>query len=470
VVRLLPIAALLLLAAPARAAPRDASVLLKGVPHVVQRPDFCGEACAEMFLRHLGSDLDQDDVFDAAGLDPSLGRGLYAPELARALGRIGFEVGDVWFAVRPARAAADLEPLWAALHRDLRQGVPSIICMRTGEGPGATEHFRLVLGYDAMRDEVVYHEPAEAGGAYHRMPRAELLSLWPLKYRRDRWTAIRMRLEPRRLMPKPARRGHTPAALAQHVLALRSRLPDGFSVSVQAPFVVIGDEPAEIVRRRAERTVLWAVTRLKRDFFEHDPAEILDVWLFRDADSYYHHAEALFDGRPDTPYGYYSATDRALVMNIATGGGTLVHEIVHPFIAANFPDCPAWFNEGLGSLYEQSAGKGGHIKGLTNWRLAGLQTAIRADEMPSLRKLLHTSDRAFYADDTGVHYAAARYLLYYLQERGLLVDYYHRFHGGRRADPSGWRTLRAVLGTRDMREFQRDWERWVLGLRFPPST
>ena len=42
-------------------------------------------------------------------------------------------------------------------------------------------------------------------------------------------------------------------------------------------------------------------------------------------------------------------------MNIATGGGTLVHEIVHPFMAANFEQCPSWFNEGLGSLYEQSA-------------------------------------------------------------------------------------------------------------------
>ena len=46
-------------------------------------------------------------------------------------------------------------------------------------------------------------------------------------------------------------------------------------------------------------------------------------------------------------------------MNIATGGGTLVHEIVHPFVEANFPGCPTWFNEGLGSLYEQSAERKG---------------------------------------------------------------------------------------------------------------
>ena len=45
------------------------------------------------------------------------------------------------------------------------------------------------------------------------------------------------------------------------------------------------------------------------------------------------------------------------IMNIATGGGTLVHEIVHPYVEANFPGCPAWFNEGLGSLYEACGGE-----------------------------------------------------------------------------------------------------------------
>ena len=48
-------------------------------------------------------------------------------------------------------------------------------------------------------------------------------------------------------------------------------------------------------------------------------------------------------------------------MNISTGGGTLVHEIVHPFIQSNFPNCPSWFNEGLGSLYEQCRERNGKI-------------------------------------------------------------------------------------------------------------
>ena len=30
------------------------TVLIKNVPHVRQKPDFCGEACAEMYLKKLG--------------------------------------------------------------------------------------------------------------------------------------------------------------------------------------------------------------------------------------------------------------------------------------------------------------------------------------------------------------------------------------------------------------------------------
>src|SRR6185436_8501716 len=106
----------------------------------------------------------------------------------------------------------------------------------------------------------------------------------------------------------------------------------GFTVTVQPPFVIIGDEPAEIVRRRSTNTVKWAVDRLKKAYFKRDPTEIIDIWLFKDKASYEKNTKEIFDDTPTTPFGYYSAHHRALIMNIATGGGTLVHEIVHPFM------------------------------------------------------------------------------------------------------------------------------------------
>ncbi len=153
-------------------------------------------------------------------------------------------------------------------------------------------------------------------------------------------------------------------------------------------------------------------------------------------------------------------------MNIATGGGTLVHEIVHPYIAANFPECPTWFNEGLASLYEQCGDENGQIHGYTNWRLAGLQEAIRSRELPSFKSLCSTTTDEFYEKDRGANYAQARYLCYYLQQKGLLREFYRRFHANRQQDPTGYNTLQKVLGRDDMTKFQKEWESYVLKLRF----
>lgn len=442
------------------------SVLIRDVPHVRQKPDFCGEAATASWLGALGQRSDQDAVFDASGMDPARGMGVTTRELEAALVRLGFRPGKVWHAVRAASAAEELGRHFAALHADLARGVPSIVCMRYDERPNTTEHFRLVLGYDAAKDEVVYHEPAEDGGAYRRMPRARFLSLWPLRYEAERWTLIRLGLEPGHVELPARPPGFRAADFAQHVMKLRDGLARSMQVVVEPPFVVVGNGGLAALRRSAEHTVRWSVRLLSQDFFAKPPERILNVWLFADAESYQKNAKAITGEAPGTPYGFYSRQHGALVMNIATGGGTLVHEIVHPYIEANFPGCPAWFNEGLGSLYEQSAERDGHIVGLTNWRLAGLQRAIRAGRVPAFEALTGTTSSEFYADESGVHYAASRYLLYYLQERELLRGYYRDFVAARGSDPSGYATLVKTLGERDMKSFQRRWEDYVLKLRF----
>jgi len=252
----------------------------------------------------------------------------------------------------------------------------------------------------------------------------------------------------------------------RHVNELKKKLPSSdFSIVVQPPFVVIGDEPADDVKEHSERTVKWAVDKLKQDYFTKDPQEILDIWLFKDSASYEKNAVTLFGEKPTTPYGYYSSAHKALVMNISTGGGTLVHEIVHPFIEANFPACPAWFNEGLGSLYEQCGEVDGHIHGFTNWRLPGLQAAIKAATVPSFKTLMAKDTREFYSDDKGTNYAQSRYLCYYLQQRGLLTKFYREFHAHQKEDPTGYKTLQRILRARDMTAFKKKWERYVLGLK-----
>ncbi len=340
--------------------------------------------------------------------------------------------------------------------------------MHYDDSPQASEHFRLVLGYDATADAVVFHDPAVADGAYRRLPRAKFLSLWPL-LGGGKATLIRLRLAPGELAPEPPPTAtFTPADFAQHVMRLKKKIPGrDFTLIVEPPFVVLGDNSPDDVRRRAVENVRWAVRKLKAMYFTKDPKEILDIWLFKDSASYRENCRRVFHTTPDTPYGYFSAADGALIMNIATGGGTLIHEIVHPFVAANFPHCPAWFNEGLGSLYEQSGEEDGRIHGYTNWRLAGLQQAIRGKRVPSFATLSATTDEQFYNEDRGTNYSQARYLCYYLQQHDLLRKYYHRFLADHRKDPSGYNTLKSVLRRDDMAAFQREWEAWVMTLRFP---
>lgn len=268
----------------------------------------------------------------------------------------------------------------------------------------------------------------------------------------------------------PTSSGTTDDDYARHVNQLKTRIKDKlqsneFSIIVQRPFVVVGDEPEETVRQRSEDTVKWAVDRLKQDFFSKDPTQILEIWLFKDEVSYRKNVRLMFDDTPSTPYGYYSSGHKALIMNIGTGGGTLVHEIVHPFVEANFPACPSWLNEGLGSLYEQCGEVAGHIHGYTNWRLPGLQRAIREKRIPSFKTLLEMDSQTFYNDDRGVNYAQSRYLCYYLQQKALLVKFYKEFVSQQNADPSGYKTLKRILSETDMNAFQTRWEKYVLGLQ-----
>ncbi len=450
-----------------QAKPAEKIVLIKDVPHICQKEDFCGEACIAMYLQKLGHKVTQDDIFNLAGVDPMLARGCITKDIEKVLKRIGFKPGVVWHRITHRKSAEQLKAQWKQLLTSLRGGVPSIVCMRYDDKPKSAEHFRLVLGYDAGTDEVVYHEPAQKNGAYRRMKLARFLELWPLKYKKDQWLAISMSLKATKLSLGKSPDGFTNADYAQHIIKLKPNVPKGFTIVLQRPFVVIGDESPGIVRYRAERTVKWFADRISRLYFKKDPPKIYDIWLFKDNESYRKNALELFGDKPDTPFGYCSDENAALVMNIATGGGTLCHEMVHAYISSNFPDCPSWFNEGLASLYEQSGSRGDRVVGLTNWRLAGLKNEIRAGTLPSFKTLASTTSYQFYHMAKGNNYAQARYLCYYLQEKGLLVNFYNAFTANAKKDPSGYETLKKMLKEKDMDDFKKRWEKWVMKLKFP---
>lgn len=235
----------------------------------------------------------------------------------------------------------------------------------------------------------------------------------------------------------------------------------GFTVVIEAPFVVIGDEGPVAVKNRASGFLRWTVKLLEKDYFTKRPDKIIEVWLFGNERTYRAGAKKWFNDEPDTPYGYYSPSADALIMNIGPGAGTLSHELVHPYMEANFPNVPSWFNEGLASLYERPIEKGGHIVGLPNWRLPNLKKQLRAKTLPSIPTLLKTTRDGFYNADYD-SYAYARYLMLYLQEKGKLRDFYQKFLADKK-DLTGQAAMEDVLGEK-LDTFEPKWRKWAIDL------
>lgn len=245
------------------------------------------------------------------------------------------------------------------------------------------------------------------------------------------------------------------AAELEHELA-----GQGYTVVITAPFVVVGDGGANQVKHIANGFLHDKARMMEQDFFAKRPAKLIEVWLFRNEKSFRAGAKKFFHDEPDTPYGYYSPDASALIMNV-DGLGTLSHELVHPYMEANFGEPAAWFNEGLASLFERPSERKGHLIGLPNWRLPNLKKEIRAKTLPSLAKLVATTRDEFYGAAWDA-YAQARYLIYYLQEHGQLKAFYDAALADKH-DPTGRAALEGVLGEH-LETFDPKWRTWVLAI------
>ena len=172
--------------------------------------------------------------------------------------------------------------------------------------------------------------------------------------------------------------------------------------------------------------------------------------LFRGEESYNRYSAAAFGDSNVSIYGYYKPSARTLLVNTATGTGTLLHELTHALTAFEMPDAPDWFNEGLASLHEQcqfrSDDRGPWIEGLANRRLAGLQNVIRQQRLRPLADLMEQDD--FRGARIGTNYAQARYFCLYLQRQGKLEEFFRELAEHRDADPAAPRQRRACWASK----------------------
>jgi hypothetical protein len=268
---------------------------------------------------------------------------------------------------------------------------------------------------------------------------------------------------PRRDAPQPVEKK------AQSLLAKWKPKFDAekFNYVAAGPFVIAGNGSKDRIARYRDQTILAAAQALDAMYFDAEPQEPVLILLFESAGPYKRLAKEWFGDDEVPHFGFFRRSQNVMLMNVGTGTGTLVHELVHALIAPDFPHVPDWFNEGFASLYEQcSIGRDFRtITGHTNWRLPALKQAIRKNELRPLSEMI--GDPAFYdPSNVGMNYAHARYLLMYLQEKGLLTTFYARFRDNAKDDPTGLKTLEAVAAPDGLEAFEKTWRAWVMKQQF----
>lgn len=225
---------------------------------------------------------------------------------------------------------------------------------------------------------------------------------------------------------------------------LKKLLSEDFILKSYSCFVVVSNLNETETNRIIENTIKSAEECFYNDYFIKKPDELITIFLFKDDMTYRFWAKKLYGDTDLSRFGYYKPSKKTMLMNINTGGGTLVHEMTHAFVRYDFPDIPSWFNEGLGSLYERCSMGNKEILGHTNWRLPELKEAIESNLYNSLEWLVNTSDEEFYDYESSKNYAQARYLCQYLQEKKILKKFYKTFRDNYEKDKTGKTFLEEV--------------------------
>jgi hypothetical protein len=243
---------------------------------------------------------------------------------------------------------------------------------------------------------------------------------------------------------------------------LAPTLPRGCRLIVHTPFILAGDLLDEELEGLYREAVVPVTEALWRSFYDRRPDKPVTIVALSGAGSFYSAAASLDGYEPLDYAGYTQRGQRRIVFNLATGRGTLAHELAHVLASFDFPDMPEWFDEGLAALHEDANFSTDRLTliGAPNWRTRILQEALRRSNLPALEATI--TSEVFRGEGEGLNYAVVRCFCHYLQHRGLISHYYRKFRGAVKDDPDGTATLCALLGAESIDEIDRDFRAWAL--------
>ncbi len=254
---------------------------------------------------------------------------------------------------------------------------------------------------------------------------------------------------------------------ARRIAMAKEELGARASTSVVADVFVLIGPPGGARYDASVALVRSSMAGFLNGRFGKKPSQAISVFLFPDAAGYESFCTRKYAAPCIAHYGFYQPGDRYMVMNIGLGLGTLTHELVHPLVEADFPEAPTWLNEGIASVFEQPViPRPGEIHGAKNWRHPRLKRALSSPsekEKARLDRFFGMRDETFRGVDEDLHYAAARYVCQWLDERGKLWAFYQRWRDTVGADPTGEHAFQEVVGMSPA-EAHAPWSKWALAL------
>jgi len=226
------------------------------------------------------------------------------------------------------------------------------------------------------------------------------------------------------------------------------QIPEGMSITKFRQFVIFSDMNDELTYKLIDNDVRYTIEAMSKNYVNTLPDVVTPVYLFEQYDNYKKFVMDNYDIDEDdiSPYGFYKISKNVIVIRYVTWKGSILHEITHRFIRSDFPEAPSWFDEGFASLNEKATFKNGNLIGEFSYRIIPLRRAINENTYTGLKHLMETNDEVLYGKRTSYYYAQSRYLLMYLQEKGLLEKYYRAFRDSYSADNTGIQQLEDVTG------------------------
>lgn len=206
------------------------------------------------------------------------------------------------------------------------------------------------------------------------------------------------------------------SALAKRLEGMRLRVLE------KSPFLVVGLNDRISPEAHYEKGIRDFYRFFSRTYFEHPPRRMVVAVISENPRDLAEATGRLYPTVTIPVYapflGYYNPSDNLIM---ATGGhvgyGTLLHEMIHALVASDFPQAPAWLNEGLASLYERTEWQAGRLVPLPNWRM----DRMREESVPTLAELAGKMPRI------GLHshdVKEVRVLLLFLDQRRQVDDLY----------------------------------------------